>query len=403
MTPGLAPSPPERFSEQRAGAANPALGWSNQMSGVSYRAEAEVSNHDAGVPSAEAGVSNHDCGGSPASAGSATPGDPAPGQATLFATPEAVSVPAASDLGSPALEPIAGPRRTRIELSPICDALVQRMLAEYRRRGVTVSLSELVEQGLRRLWSDGYLDDVPGLDRSSGDLARPSPDDEIGLERSPGAPDTPSREAPEGREGVDLAMPRRKSEERAAGDRIEGIGSRAEFAAARRVPIADHKILAVVVSIAETGETWMRTLNGVIQVRLADLEGMAPVVQVVTLADLHQRLSKRATAKTLPVSGTLFVAAVSGGRCQRQGCNKPAVLIHHQKPRAEGGDHSPGNTFGLCPSCHDERHGDLIANPQDHPADWTSIVVGQRPDPNVVDREYQRIKREAVASGFRVA
>ena len=37
------------------------------------------------------------------------------------------------------------------------------MLAEYCRRGIKVSLSDLVEQALRRLWSDGFLDHVPGL------------------------------------------------------------------------------------------------------------------------------------------------------------------------------------------------------------------------------------------------
>lgn len=184
----------------------------------------------------------------------------------------------------------------------------------------------------------------------------------------------------------------------------EKAGSSPSAETDRRVPIADHKILAVVVSVAETGETWMRTHGGVIPVRIADLSGLAPVVQVVKLGELAARFADRSeTAKTMPVSGTLFVAAVSGGRCQRKGCNKPAARIHHLVAQADGGKHSPANTCWLCPACHDEKHAGLILNSGDHPADWVGIEPGQRPEPSVVDREYRRIKREALANGLCVA
>jgi len=159
-----------------------------------------------------------------------------------------------------------------------------------------------------------------------------------------------------------------------------------------------------VVSVAETGESWMRTHEGLVPVRLADFAGLVPVVEVVKLGELHGRLAERAAvAKTMPVVGPLYVAAVSGGRCQRKGCHHLATRIHHGVPRAEGGGHAPDNLSGLCEECHAELHGDLIANPQDHPSEWTNILPGQRPEPGAVNRAYQRLRQEALHQGFRVA
>ncbi len=37
-------------------------------------------------------------------------------------------------------------------------------------------------------------------------------------------------------------------------------------------------------------------------------------------------------------------------------CGKPAEVVHHIKPRAEGGSDAPGNLMALCRACHTALH-----------------------------------------------
>ncbi len=294
--------------------------------------------------------------------------------------------------------PVARARRTSVEFSAICDSLIQRMLEEYRRRGITMAMGELIEHAIVRLWRSGELPLPPGF--------KPQPETLGGMpaEQSGNTAAEPSGDAAAGPSG---GMAERASAGQCSAGACRGGIEREPLQREpqhKSIPISAHKILAVVISVAETGESWMRTHNGIVPIRLADLGGLAPVVEVVKLGELHSRLAeKAAVSKTMPVSGRLYVAAVSGGKCQRKGCNNPATHIHHLIPPAEGGGHGPDNSTGLCERCHAERHDNLIANPFDHPSEWTSISPEQRPDATTIDRAYQRIKREARASGFRVA
>lgn len=42
--------------------------------------------------------------------------------------------------------------------------------------------------------------------------------------------------------------------------------------------------------------------------------------------------------------------------CQSKGINKLAVLVHHIKPIANGGDDSYDNLMALCAGCHEDIH-----------------------------------------------
>ncbi len=281
-------------------------------------------------------------------------------------------------------------KRTSLELSPLCREVGERLLAEYRRRGLTVSLGQLVELAFRAVWASGQLplpDDVDRAAAATLSSADAHPIEQFGGNAVP-------LPAPE-------PTPQPTPQSEAAPSAGPGIEARP-----RRLPISQHKVLAVVISVAETGETWMRTLGGIIPVRLADLSGLAPVVEIVPLAKVHRRLELKAAksrGKGILRDTSLFVAATSGLHCQASGCDRPVAHVHHGKPRAEGPDHGPANTFGVCESCHAARHRGLILNPDAHPADWVLVAPSERPDPSRVDRACQALRQKALAAGFQVA
>ena len=281
-------------------------------------------------------------------------------------------------------------KRTSLELSPLCREVGERLLAEYRRRGLTVSLGQLVELAFRAVWASGQL---------------PLPDDaDRAAAGTPGSADAHPIEQ-FGGNAVSLPAPEPTPETTPQAEAAPSAGPGIE-AKPRRLPISQHKVLAVVISVAETGETWMRTLGGIIPVRLADLSGLAPVVEIVPLAKVHRRLELKAAksrGKGILRDTSLFVAATSGLHCQASGCDRPVAHVHHGKPRAEGPDHGPANTFGVCESCHAARHRGLILNPDAHPADWVLVAPSERPDPSRVDRACQALRQKALAAGFQVA
>ncbi len=294
---------------------------------------------------------------------------------------------------------VAGSKRTSLELSPLGRDLGERLLAEYRRRGLTVSLGQLVELAFREVWASGHLPLPDDVDLAAAASTPGSADAHQG-EQLDGRIAS-SLEANSGAQSVQL--PALVSTPQADELASAGPGIKAR---PRRIPISRHKILAVVISVAETGETWMRTLSGVIPVRLADLSGLAPVVEIVPLAEIHRRLELKAaksSGKGILLDTGLFVAATSGLRCQARGCNRPVAHVHHGKPRAEGPDHGPANSFGLCEWCHAARHQGLILNPDAHPGDWVLVAPSGRPDPNRVDRACQALRQKALAAGFQVA
>lgn len=284
------------------------------------------------------------------------------------------------------------PRKTSLALSPLEEELARRLLAEYQRIGVTLSLGELVGLAIRAMWK---LKELPlpagvALPVQMTRRAHADPERALGDQSAPGSAAEATPEVPEPA----------KSDSLSDGSRLRKSGS---------VPLAEHKILAVVISIAETGESYMRTHRGLIRVQLADLSGVAPVIQIVNLAELHAKVSEKAKAwraEQLPPLGRLYLAAVSGLHCEFDGCRAPGVNVHHLKPRAEGGSHEPGNVFSLCHFHHLAHHGGLVENPSDPPGQWQLVPAGRLPEGAIassVDRAVQAIRKKATAAGFRVA
>lgn len=51
-----------------------------------------------------------------------------------------------------------------------------------------------------------------------------------------------------------------------------------------------------------------------------------------------------------------YVRRRAGHRCQW--CGRKTVLhVHHLRPVALGGSHSPANLVAICPGCHEHAHG----------------------------------------------
>lgn len=151
-------------------------------------------------------------------------------------------------------------------------------------------------------------------------------------------------------------------------------------------------LLEVVYTAAETGQSWMRTLRGLLPVPRPERVAGAPPPP--RLAELHAaalaRLDRGARTASIPTAVRRLLLARSGARCEFPGCHERLADLHHIRPLALGGSHHPDNLVGLCAVHHATAHaGGLILTGDrstwrlrrlDEPLErsWVDVAVGRR-------------------------
>ena len=251
-------------------------------------------------------------------------------------SPEAAAAVAADSPATDGSGLLAAPEAAA-EVSALATQIAQNLVAEYRRRGMTVSEAEVIEAALKHVATQGVLPAIGGQ------------------EPCPAEGDTSSK-------------PRRT-----------------------RLP-------RVLVSLSEIGLTFLRTIGGFIPLTQKEAEafdsGRPPVAYPMLLARA-EAAGQKAAGRAIPAAVKLAIWIRAAGRCETRGCNNLIDEFDHLDPYSETQLHIPGRMAGVCEACHRARHNGLVANPQDPPGEWRFIRVGGPRRSSAVDRQVQARRQAA--------
>ncbi|MBM3266227.1 MAG: hypothetical protein FJZ01_01145 [Candidatus Sericytochromatia bacterium] len=267
-------------------------------------------------------------------------------------------------------------------LSPLAEQIAANFVAAYRRRGLTVSVRDVVEAALRHVAIAGILPDIPGARRAVCSRPSVSP---VAAADAAGAPFESAGEEPYGARG-DKFGPAGSS---------HGTGHSAGSAAPRPPRV---RLPRVIISVSEIGMSFLRALGGLIPISPAealDLESPMPPVAYADLVAKAEAEGRASTGRLPPGSVKLAVWVRAGGSCEARGCRAPIDEFEHRDPYSEVRRHLPGRIAGLCWECHRALHDGLIENPHDPPGQWRRIREGDARTCRAVDRKVQACRTRA--------
>lgn len=152
------------------------------------------------------------------------------------------------------------------------------------------------------------------------------------------------------------------------------------------------KILEVVVSIAETGWSFVRTALGWTPLPAGATTGFLSPTEAIPLANLRlaaiAAAEKPTGSRYRPVAIDRYLLARSGGYCEVAGCNRRAAAAHHTNRFAFDRSHHPDHLVCVCQLHHGFAQGGLFRNEADDPSGWVLIEQDEDPAVTPADRQF---------------